>query len=71
MKNLLDLKKFFDFPQEIRRLIYTTNMIENLNRSIRKITKNKTSLPNKKSLDKLVYLAITNVQNKWSKSICN
>ena len=70
-RNLPELTTFFDFPQEIRRLIYTTNVIENLNRSIRKITKNKTSLPNKKSLDKLVYLAITNAQSKWSRSVSN
>ena len=70
-KNLSELTTFFDFPQEIRRLIYTTNVIENLNRSIRKITKNKASLPNNKSLDKLVYLAITNVQSKWTKPIAN
>ena len=69
--NLPELTTFFDFPQEIRRLIYTTNVIENLNRSIRKITKNKTSLPNNKSLDKLVYLAITNAESKWSRPIGN
>ena len=59
------LTAFFDFPMEIRRLIYTTNVIESLNSTIRKYTKTKTVFPDDQSVMKAVYLAICNIQKKW------
>lgn len=53
-----ELTVFFDFPLEIRKIIYTTNLIENLNGKIRKYTKNKLSFPTDDALMKSVYLAI-------------
>jgi transposase-like protein len=54
-----DLKAFFDFSVEIRKIIYTTNLIENLNGKIRKYTENKLSFPHDDALKKSVYLTIT------------
>ncbi len=59
------LTAFFDYPLEIRKLIYTTNAIESLNSTIRKFTKTKTVFPDDQSVMKAVYLAICNVQKKW------
>lgn len=56
--NWEDLTVFFDFPVEIRRIIYTTNLIENLNGKIRKHTKNKLSFPADEAVMKSVYLAV-------------
>ena len=64
ISDVTNLVTFFEFPVEIRKLIYTTNPIENLNRNIRKVSKNK-SFPNMKSLSKVVYLAINNQAKKW------
>lgn len=60
---------FFDFTPEIRRIVYTTNIIENLNRNIRKYTKNKTQFPDDKSAIKSVYLACQKVAKTWHKPI--
>lgn len=57
---------FFDYPPEIRRIIYTTNAIESVNMSLRKITKNRGSFPNDESLLKLFYLALMNISQKWT-----
>ncbi len=57
---------FFDYPPEIRRVIYTSNAIESVNMSLRKITKNRGSFPNDESLMKLFYLALQNISEKWS-----
>uniref|UniRef100_UPI00398C76E8 transposase n=1 Tax=Mycoplasmopsis felis TaxID=33923 RepID=UPI00398C76E8 len=65
--NFEELVTFFNFPKEIRKLIYTTNIIENLNRNIRKITKTKTSFTTEESLMKSVYFAINNQLAKWDK----
>jgi len=56
--NWEELTVFFDFPLEIRRIIYTTNLIENLNGKIRKYTKNKFSFPTDEAVMKSVYLAV-------------
>ena len=53
--NIEELTTYFNYPSEIRMLIYTTNPIENLNRTIRKYTKNKGGFPGQRSLDKLVF----------------
>ena len=59
----------FNFPPEVRKLIYTTNSIEALNRSIRKVIKTRTMFPTDDSVYKLVYLAIKNATKDWSKSV--
>lgn len=60
------LTTFFAYPAEIRRIIYTTNIIEGLNRQFRKITKNKPSFTNDDSLRKILYLASKNIVEHWS-----
>lgn len=60
------LSTYFDYPVEIRKVIYTTNVIEGLNRQFRKITKNKTSFPTDDSLRKILYLAVDKISKKWT-----
>lgn len=60
---------FFAHPPEIRRVIYTTNVIESLNMSLRKVTKTRSSFPNDDAVLKLLYLALRNIQKRWSKPI--
>lgn len=60
------LATFFAYPQPIRRIIYTTNIIENINRIIRKYTKTKTMLPNDQAVEKVVYLALMQISKKWT-----
>ncbi|MEA5141944.1 IS256 family transposase [Arcicella rigui] len=66
-----ELTVFFDFPVEIRRIIYTTNLIENLNGKIRKYTRNKLSFPTDEAVLKSVYLAVNEVAKVWTKPIQN
>ena len=65
------LTVFFEFPLEIRKIIYTTNLIENLNGKIRKYTKNKLSFPTDEAVMKSVYLAVREATKKWSMPIRN
>jgi putative transposase len=60
---------FFAFPEEIRRAVYTTNAIESLNYSIRKIIKNRSLFPNEEALSKLLYLALKNASKTWTMPI--
>lgn len=60
---------FFDYPPEIRKVIYTTNAIESVNMSLRKITKNRGSFPSDEALLKLFYLALRNICRKWTMPI--
>jgi putative transposase len=60
---------FFDYPPEIRKVIYTTNAIESVNMSLRKIIKNRGSFPNDEALLKLFYLALQNISQKWTMPI--
>jgi len=69
--NWTELSTFFDYPKEIRRLIYTTNTVEGYNRQLRKVTKNKALFPTAKSVRKLLYLAHQNIARKWTKPIVN
>ena len=69
--NWEELTVFFDFPVEIRRIIYTTNLIENVNGKIRKYTKNKLSFPTDEAVIKSVYLALRETSKKWTKPIRN
>ncbi len=66
-----ELTVFFDFPLEIRKIIYTTNLIENLNGKIRKYTKNKMSFPTDDAVMKSVFLAVQQATRKWTMPIRN
>jgi len=65
------LTAFFDFPLEIRKIIYTTNLIENLNGKIRKYTSNKMSFPTDEAVKKSVYLALMETTKKWTQPVHN
>jgi putative transposase len=69
--NWEDLSTFFEFPQEIRRLIYTTNTVEGYHRQLRKVIKNKGSFPTEQSVRKLLYLATMDITKKWTAPIRN
>lgn len=60
---------FFDYPADIRKVIYTTNAIESLNMTLRKVIKNKRVFPTDESVFKVLYLAINNISKKWSMPI--
>ena len=62
---------FFAYPQEIRRAIYTTNAVESLNMSLRKVTKNRAAFPSDEAAMKLLYLALRNISKKWTMPIRN
>tara|TARA_B110000008_G_scaffold235374_1_gene240186 strand:+ start:165 stop:1364 length:1200 start_codon:yes stop_codon:yes gene_type:complete len=66
-----ELTVFFEFPLEIRKIIYTTNLIENLNGKIRKYTKNKLSFPTDDAVMKSVFLAVNEATKKWNMPIRN
>ena len=66
-----DLTVFFQFPLEIRKIIYTTNLIENLNGKIRKYTKSKLSFPSDDAVKKTVYLSLMEIEKKWTQPIHN
>ncbi|MFA6702699.1 MAG: IS256 family transposase, partial [Dysgonamonadaceae bacterium] len=66
-----DLTVFFEYPLEIRKIIYTTNLIENLNGKIRKYTKNKLLFPTNEAVMKFVYLATREATKKWNVPIRN
>jgi len=70
-RNWDELTVFLDFPIEIRKIIYTTNLIENLNGKIRKYTKNKLSFPTDLAVKKSVYLALREITKKWTMPIRN
>ena len=69
--NWCRLNNYFKYPEEIRRIIYTTNTIEAVHRQFRKLTKTKGAFPNKESLLKLLYLGINNASKKWTMPIQN
>jgi transposase-like protein len=71
IQNWDDLTNFYHYPLEIRRMIYTTNIIENLNRNIRKFTKNKLMFPDDESMKKAVFLAIQQASLSWRVAIRN
>ena len=62
---------FFKFPDDIRRAIYTTNVIESVNSTIRHITNNRALVPNDEAVFKLLYLALNNASKKWTMPIRN
>jgi transposase-like protein len=65
------LSTFFAYPVEIRKIIYTTNIIEGLHRQFRKVTKTKAVFPNDDSLKKMLYLAAQNITKKWTQRYKN
>jgi transposase-like protein len=64
--NWENLSTYFDYPPEIRKIIYTTNALEGFNRQLRKYTKVRTSFPTEDSLTKSLYLATVNIMEKWT-----
>ena len=65
-ENWANLSTYFKFPQELRRLIYTTNAMEGFNRQLRKVTKAKSVFPTDESLFKMLYLAMMDITKKWT-----
>lgn len=65
------LSTFFAYPSEIRKIIYTTNIIEGLNRQFLQVTKNKPSFTNDDSLKKLLYLASKKIVERWKQRCRN
>ena len=68
-RNWSRLSPFFDYPADIRKVIYTTNAIESVNMSLRKITKTRGSFPTDDAVFKLFYLALNNISQKWTMPI--
>ncbi|MEC9491120.1 IS256 family transposase [Flexistipes sp.] len=66
-----NLSCYFKYPEDIRKVIYTTNIIESVHRQFRKLTKTKGAFPNESSLLKLLYMGIQNAEKKWHKPIWN
>jgi transposase-like protein len=66
LDNWDNLSSYFKYPQELRRIIYTTNAVEAVNRQFRKVTKTRSILPNDAALFKLLYLAVNDIVKKWS-----
>jgi len=64
--NWTRITPFFAYPPEIRKVIYTTNAIESLNNSLRKVTRNRNSFPNDEAAIKLLYMALKNIAKKWT-----
>jgi putative transposase len=69
--NWTRLSPFYAYPPEIRRAIYTTNAIESLNNSLRKVTKNRGAFPNDEAAIKLLYMALRNIMKKWTMPLQN
>jgi len=70
-RNWERITPLFSYPPDIRKAIYTTNAIESVNMSLRKVTKNRGSFPNDDSMLKLLYLALRNISKKWTMPIRN
>ncbi len=66
-----NLSNYFKYPEPIRKVIYTTNIIESVHRQFRKLTKTKGAFPNENSLLKLLYMGIQNAEKKWTMPIRN
>lgn len=64
-ENWVHVVPFFEFPAEVRKVIYTTNAVESLHMSLRKIIKTRGSFPSEEAAIKLIYLALRNVIQKW------
>jgi transposase-like protein len=69
--NWAEIATHFKYPPEIRKIIYTTNMIESYHRQLRKVTKGKSIFPNDESLQKMLYLVTMDVIRKWTGRVQN
>lgn len=65
-KNWAELMAFFEYPQEIRKIIYTTNAVEGYHRMVRKFTKSKAIFPTDDAIRKVIYLSVTEIEKKWN-----
>jgi putative transposase len=70
-RNWAQLSTFFDHPPEIRKIIYTTNAIESLNYSLRRVLKNRGAFPDDDSVMKVLYLAVANASKRWTRPVHN
>ena len=68
-RNWARITPFFNYPPEIRKAIYTTNSVESLNRSLRKIIKTRGGFPNEEAALKLLFLALRQAAKKWTTPI--
>jgi putative transposase len=68
-RNWNEVTPFFEYPDFIRKAIYTTNAIESINCSIRKVTKNRCVFPNDKAIIKIIYLSLKNIEKRWTMPI--
>lgn len=71
LRNWDKLSTYFQYPEAIRKLIYTTNTIEGFHRQVRKVTKTKGAFTSDMALLKLIYLATRNIQKKWTQPLQN
>lgn len=65
-KNWSELTTFFEYPQEIRKIIYTTNAVESYHRMVRKFTKSKAVFPTDDSIRKVIYMSVVEISKKWT-----
>ena len=70
-RNWTEIIPFLQYPKDIRKAVYTTNAIESVNSSLRKIIKNRQLFPNDLAIKKILYLALRNISKKWSMPIHN
>lgn len=70
-KNWVNLSTFYNYPEDIRKVMYTTNIIESFHKQVRKVTKTKGAFTSDMALLKLIYLATMNIVEKWSNPIKN
>ncbi len=68
-KNWTELTTFFEYPQEIRKIIYTTNAVESYHRMVRKFTKSKAVFPTDDSIRKVIYMSVVEISKKWTMPI--
>ena len=64
-----ELTTFFKYPQEIRKIIYTTNAVESYHRMVRKFTKSKPVFPTEDSIRKVIYMSVVEISKKWTMPI--
>ena len=67
--NWQNLTPFFDYPPEIRKVMYTTNAIESLNAQLRKVNKKRGAFPTPEAVRKVLYLAIMRASQRWSRPV--
>ena len=65
-RNWTELTTFFEYPEEIRRIIYTTNAVESYHRAVRKFTKSKSIFPTDDSIRKAIYMSASEITKKWT-----